>query len=46
MAIYICDICGEMLDGDYNPCVEHPNDSSLFCCEACACEADTEEYTE
>ena len=47
MAIYICDICGNMLDGDYSPCVEHPKDNTLFCCEECASEAeDIEEYTE
>ena len=36
MAIYLCDECGEMIDGDHSPCVEHPTDSSLFCCEECA----------
>jgi len=38
MAIYICDECGEMKDGDHDPCVEHPSDSSLFCCEECYAE--------
>jgi predicted nucleic acid-binding Zn ribbon protein len=38
VAIYNCDECGEMFDDDYSPCVEHPNDSSLFCCEGCATE--------
>lgn len=36
MAIYRCEECEQMIDGDYDPCVEHPKDSSLFCCEACA----------
>lgn len=38
MAIYICDECGEMLDGDHSPCVEHSTDSAKFCCEECASE--------
>ena len=42
MAIYLCDICNVMKDGDYDPCVEHPTDSSEFCCESCAEEAEEE----
>lgn len=38
MAIYICDVCDNYKDGDYFPCVEHPKDSSLLCCEECASE--------
>ena len=36
MAIYICEDCGEMIDDDYSPCVEHPTDSTAYCCEECA----------
>ena len=36
MAIYRCDECEHMIDDDYFPCVEHPTDSNLFCCEDCA----------
>ena len=35
MAIYICDVCDKTLDGDHDPCVEHPIDSTKFCCESC-----------
>jgi len=36
MAIYICDECGHAFDDDYHPCVDHPTDGDLFCCEECA----------
>ena len=36
MAIYICYECGQHYDDDYHPCVEHPQDTILYCCEACA----------
>ena len=36
MAIYRCDVCESLIDGDYFPCVEHPKDDTLFCCEECA----------
>ena len=36
MSMYRCDECETMIDGDYDPCVEHPTDSTLFCCETCA----------
>jgi hypothetical protein len=36
MAIYTCDECGEMLDGDHSPCMEHPTEPEAFCCEECA----------
>ena len=37
MAIYLCEgECGQMLDGDYFPSVEHPTDDTLNICEECA----------
>ena len=36
MSMYICANCDELLDGDYDPCVSHPWDISLYCCESCA----------
>ena len=34
MAMYYCDECGDLKDGDYNPCVEVAGLD--FCCEECA----------
>ena len=42
MAIYLCEVCNNMKDGDYNPCVEHPTDPTAFCCEECATEIEEE----
>lgn len=46
MAIYNCDVCFETFDDDWNPCVEHPTDGDLFCCEACASDIEAEEDAE
>ena len=35
MAIYICDECSELTDGDYNPCEEHPDVESGLICPDC-----------
>lgn len=36
MAVYYCIECDRTLDDDYFPCVEHPIDPTIFCCERCA----------
>ena len=36
MAVYLCEECDQMIDGDWSPCVEHPTDPTAYCCEACA----------
>jgi len=35
MAMYQCDECQRMVDGDDYPCVEHPEDPTVCCCESC-----------
>ena len=42
MAIYRCEVCEQLIDDDYFPCVEHPTDPTAFCCEACAEEIEEE----
>jgi len=46
MAIYYCDECSKMIDDNYFPCVEHPHEVDVFCCEACADLLDQEEDAE
>lgn len=36
MAIYLCEVCDEMKDGDWDMCVVHPNNPEAYCCEQCA----------
>ncbi len=36
MAMYRCEECENIIDGDYSPCVEHPKDPTAYCCESCA----------
>jgi len=36
MAIYYCEECDRMKDGDWSPCVEHPQDPTACICEECA----------
>jgi len=33
MAIYICEVCDEPVDGDWSPCTESPNGGLV--CEGC-----------
>jgi len=42
MALYICDECWILLDGDDEPCVKNPNGSGKPCCEECAGEIEEE----
>ena len=46
MAMYRCDECEKLIDGDYFPCVEHPTQADLFCCEECADKIEAEEDAE
>ena len=45
MACYICAECDRMIDGDYDPCVEHPTVENGLMCTDCAeqIEEETEE---
>lgn len=36
MSIYYCENCDLYLDGDWDPCVEHPTDDTKTICESCA----------
>lgn len=36
MSMYICDECQILLDDDHYPCVPHPTNPSIYCCESCA----------
>ena len=40
MAMYYCDECGDLKDGDHNPCVEV--EGLDFCCEDCSVELEEE----
>ena len=42
MAIYQCEHCDKLIDGDHFPCVEHPTEENAFCCESCAEELEEE----
>jgi len=42
MACYYCDNCGDLKDGDHEPCVEHPDGSNKLVCEECAAELEEE----
>jgi len=42
MAMYRCEECDQLIDGDYFPCVEHPTIPEAFCCEECAANLEEE----
>lgn len=42
MAIYYCEECGHMKDGDWYPAEEHPRDSLELCCPDCIAELEEE----
>ena len=31
MSVYYCESCDQYIDGDYNPCCEHPKSKSCIC---------------
>lgn len=43
MAIYRCDDCEQFIDDDWEPCVEHPDDTCQLLCPACAEKYEEEE---
>lgn len=37
MAVYYCEVCDRLIDGDYNPMVEDPRGDG-YCCDECSIE--------
>jgi hypothetical protein len=48
MAVYYCEVCQRLQDGDYNPMVEHPYSKRFasyrdaVCCDECSIELEAD----